>query len=80
VATGGGGVRPVPVLEVLVRLLPLWVAWLLVVVLGRLVCRLAQRLPPVVRWVRRLRDGDGRWGRAVGAVLGGGDQANPHAS
>jgi hypothetical protein len=58
--TTGGGVQPVPALDVMVRLLPLWLAWLLVVVLGRLVCRLAQRLPPVVRLVRWLRAGDGR--------------------
>jgi hypothetical protein len=45
------------VLRVAVQLLPLWTAWLLVVVLGRLVCRVAQRLPPVVRGVRRLRAG-----------------------
>jgi len=42
-------------LGVVVRILPLWLAWLLVVVLGRLVCRLAQRVPPVVRWVGWLR-------------------------
>jgi hypothetical protein len=47
------------VLVVVVRLLPLWLAWLLVVVLGRFVCRLAQRIPPVVRLVRRLRDRPG---------------------
>ena len=47
--------RPAPVLRVAVQLLPLWTAWLLVVVVGRLVCRLAQRVPPVVRGVRRLR-------------------------
>jgi hypothetical protein len=57
VVTGEGGVRPVPVLEVLGRFLPLWLAWLVVVVLGRLVCRVAQRIPPVVRLVRRLRTG-----------------------
>jgi hypothetical protein len=45
------------VLGVLVRFLPLWLAWLLVVVLGRVVCRVAQRIPPVVRLVRRLRAG-----------------------
>jgi hypothetical protein len=57
VATLGAGVRPVPVLGVMVRFLPLWLAWLLIVVLGRVVCRVAQRIPPVVRLVRRLRAG-----------------------
>ena len=58
-ATAGSGVRPAPLLGALVGLLPLWLAWLLVVVLGRLVCRLAQRIPPVVRLVRRMRAGTG---------------------
>lgn len=49
----------VPVPNVVLRFLPLWFAWLLVVVLGRLVCRVAQRIPPVVHLVRRLRAGDG---------------------
>jgi hypothetical protein len=60
VAPGAGGVRPDPVLSTIVHVLPLWLAWLVVVVLGRLVCRLAQRLPPAVRLVRRLRAGDSR--------------------
>lgn len=64
-ASGEGPVRPVPVLGAVVRLLPLWLAWLLVVVLGRLICRLAQRIPPVVRLVRAVRAGTGggawRW-------------------
>lgn len=49
----------VPVLRVNVRLLPLWLVWLLVVVFGRLVCPLAQRIPPVVRLVRHLRNRNG---------------------
>lgn len=52
----GGGVRTVPMLSAVVRVLPLWLAWLLVVVLGRVVCRMAQRIPLVVRLVRHLRD------------------------
>lgn len=59
-ATGAGGVQPVPMRVVLLRFLPLWLAWLLVVVLGRRVCLVAQRVPPVVRLVRRLRAGAGR--------------------
>lgn len=47
--------HPVPLLTTVVRVLPLWLAWLLVVVLGRLLCHVAQRIPPVVRLVRRLR-------------------------
>jgi hypothetical protein len=66
-----GGVRPVPVLGVVVRFLPLWLAWLLIVVLGRVVCRVAQRIPPVVRLVRRLRAGDVPCGVALRRVLGG---------
>ena len=68
--------RPGPVLGVTLRLLPLWLAWLLVVVLGRLVCRLAQRIPPIVRLVRRLRAGDGRCSVTIAAVLGGGASAH----
>ena len=47
--------QALPVLGVALRVLPLWLTWLLVVVLGRRVCRLAQHLPPVVRLVRYLR-------------------------
>lgn len=47
--------HPAPVLGVTLRVLPLWLAWLAVVVLGRLVCHVAQRLPPVVRLVRLVR-------------------------
>jgi hypothetical protein len=58
-STGTAGVRPVPALGVMARFLPLWLAWLVVVVVGRLVCRVAQRIPPVVRLVRHLRARDG---------------------
>ena len=66
-AAGRGGVRRAPVLTVTARLLPLWLAWFVVVVVGRSICRLAQHLPPVVRLVRRLRVLDG--GPVQGEVL-----------
>lgn len=53
--SGAGAVRPVPLPAVVVRVLPLWLAWLVVVVLGRRVCRVAQRIGPVVRLVRHVR-------------------------
>lgn len=49
------GVHPAPVLGVTLRLLPLWLSWLAVVALGRLVCHVAQRIPPVVHLVRLVR-------------------------
>lgn len=49
----------------LLSLLPILLAWLLVVVLGRVVCLAAQRVPPLVllvRAVRRSRDASVRGG------------------
>ena len=49
------GVGVVPWARCLLALLPMLVVWLLVVVLGRVVCRGAQHVPPVVALVRAIR-------------------------
>ena len=49
------GVGVVPWARCLLALLPMLLAWLLVVVLGRAVCRVAQHVPPVVALVRAVQ-------------------------
>lgn len=76
-------VRPAPVVGVVLRVLPLWLVWLAVVVLGRLVCHAAQRVPPIVhlvRLVRRHRSTSAQARERVPVVVQGGTAAAPTGS
>ncbi len=71
VAVGRAEVRVEPLGRCLLQALPVLVCWLVVVRAGRVVCLLAQRLPPVVLAVRAVRSRASTRTVAREAVLAG---------